>query len=29
MENDRLVLQEFLKSYNPEDIWNADETGLF
>ncbi|CAB4419054.1 unnamed protein product [Rhizophagus irregularis] len=29
IENDRLALQDFLKSYNPEDIWNADETGLF
>ncbi|GBB83603.1 hypothetical protein RclHR1_01030018 [Rhizophagus clarus] len=29
IENDRLALQEFLKSYNPEDIWNGDETGLF
>ncbi|CAB4410662.1 unnamed protein product [Rhizophagus irregularis] len=26
IENDRLALQDFLKS---EDIWNADETGLF
>ena len=22
-------MQEFLKSYNPENIWNGDETGLF
>ncbi|GBC17233.2 tigger transposable element-derived protein 6-like [Rhizophagus irregularis DAOM 181602=DAOM 197198] len=29
IENDRLALQDFLKSYNQEDIWNADETGLF
>ncbi|CAB4446256.1 unnamed protein product [Rhizophagus irregularis] len=29
IENDRLALQDFLKSYNPEDIWNANETGLF
>jgi len=29
IENDRLALQQFLKSYNPEDIWNGDETGLF
>ncbi|CAB4415240.1 unnamed protein product [Rhizophagus irregularis] len=29
IENDRLTLQDFLKSYNPEDIWNANETGLF
>ena len=29
IENDRLALQQFLKSYDPEDIWNGDETGLF
>lgn len=29
IEADRLALQQFLKSYNPEDIWNGDETGLF
>jgi hypothetical protein len=29
IENDRLALQQFLRSYNPEDIWNGDETGLF
>jgi predicted DNA-binding protein YlxM (UPF0122 family) len=29
IENDRLALQQLLASYNPEDIWNGDETGLF
>src|SRR3954454_663008 len=29
LENDRLALQQFLESYNHEDIWNGDETGLF
>ncbi|GBC09364.1 hypothetical protein RclHR1_00880018 [Rhizophagus clarus] len=29
IENDHLALQQFLRSYNPEDIWNGDETGLF
>jgi hypothetical protein len=29
IENDRLALQQFLRSYDPEDIWNGDETGLF
>ena len=29
IENDRLALQQFLASYNPEDIWNGNETGLF
>ncbi|CAB4430574.1 unnamed protein product [Rhizophagus irregularis] len=29
LENDRLALQQFLEPYNPEDIWNGDETGLF
>ncbi|GBC12797.1 tigger transposable element-derived protein 4-like [Rhizophagus irregularis DAOM 181602=DAOM 197198] len=28
-ERDRLALQQFLTTYNPEDIWNGDETGLF
>ncbi|GES88099.1 tigger transposable element-derived protein 6-like [Rhizophagus clarus] len=29
IENNRLALQQFLRSYNPEDIWNGDETSLF
>ncbi|CAG8767248.1 21022_t:CDS:2, partial [Rhizophagus irregularis] len=29
IERDRLALQQFLTTYNPEDIWNGDETGLF
>ncbi|CAB5370281.1 unnamed protein product [Rhizophagus irregularis] len=29
IERDRLALQQFLTPYNPEDIWNGDETGLF
>jgi len=29
IENDRLALQQFLKSYDLEDIWNGDETRLF
>ncbi|GET04087.1 jerky protein homolog-like [Rhizophagus clarus] len=29
IENNYLALQEFLNSYNPEDIWNGDETKLF
>ena len=29
IEADRLALQQFLKSYDLEDIWNGDETGLF
>ncbi|CAB4388719.1 unnamed protein product [Rhizophagus irregularis] len=29
LEIDRLALQQFLESYNPENIWNGDETGLF
>lgn len=29
IENDRIALQQFLKHYDPEDIWNGDETGLF
>ncbi|GBB96863.1 hypothetical protein RclHR1_28580002 [Rhizophagus clarus] len=29
IENDRLALQQFFRSYNPEDIWNGDETGFF
>ncbi|CAB4378520.1 unnamed protein product [Rhizophagus irregularis] len=29
IERDRLALQQFLTTYNPEDIWNGNETGLF
>ena len=29
IESDRLALQQLLAPYNPEDIWNGDETGLF
>lgn len=29
IENDRLALQQLLMSYDLEDIWNGDETGLF
>ncbi len=29
IENDRRALQQLLTAYNPEDIWNGDETGLF
>ncbi|CAB5390079.1 unnamed protein product [Rhizophagus irregularis] len=29
IERDRFTLQQLLASYNPEDIWNGDETGLF
>lgn len=29
IENDRIALQQFLNHYDPEDIWNGDETGLF
>ncbi|GES93333.1 tigger transposable element-derived protein 6-like [Rhizophagus clarus] len=29
IERDRLALQQLLVLYNPEDIWNSDETGLF
>ncbi|CAB5335269.1 unnamed protein product [Rhizophagus irregularis] len=29
IERDHLALQQFLTPYNPEDIWNGDETGLF
>ena len=29
IKRDRLALQQFLAPYNPEDIWNGDETGLF
>ncbi|RIB30890.1 DDE superfamily endonuclease-domain-containing protein [Gigaspora rosea] len=29
IENDKLNLKELLQSYNLEDIWNADETGLY
>jgi Tc5 transposase DNA-binding domain/Fission yeast centromere protein N-terminal domain len=27
--NERLKLQELISKYNPEDVYNADETGLF
>ena len=29
LENDRIMLRQLLRPYQPEDIWNADETGLF
>ncbi|EXX53546.1 hypothetical protein RirG_242990 [Rhizophagus irregularis DAOM 197198w] len=29
IEKDHFTLQQLLASYNPEDIWNGDETGLF
>ncbi|CAB4487874.1 unnamed protein product [Rhizophagus irregularis] len=29
IERDRFALQQLLAPYNPEDIWNGDETGLF
>ena len=29
IERDRIALQQLLTPYNPEDIWNGDETGLF
>ncbi|CAB5358695.1 unnamed protein product [Rhizophagus irregularis] len=29
IERDRFALQQLLAFYNPEDIWNGDETGLF
>ena len=29
IESDRLMLQQLLAPYNPEDIWNGNETGLF
>ncbi|CAG8766747.1 12881_t:CDS:2, partial [Rhizophagus irregularis] len=28
-QRDRFALQQLLAPYNPEDIWNGDETGLF
>ena len=29
IKNDRLTLQQLLAPYNPKNIWNGDETGLF
>ncbi|CAG8671338.1 13138_t:CDS:2 [Funneliformis mosseae] len=29
LENDRIILQQLLRPYRPEDIWNANETDLF
>ncbi|GES86977.1 tigger transposable element-derived protein 6-like [Rhizophagus clarus] len=29
IKNDRLALQQLLTPYDPEDIWNGDEAGLF
>ncbi|CAG8745680.1 2853_t:CDS:1, partial [Funneliformis mosseae] len=29
LEIDRIMLQQLLMTYQPEDIWNADETDLF